>query len=133
LTYRFINDKFPTEHDTTIEDQYKINLTIEGIACRLEILDTAGQDDYQSMLDSWISYADGFLLIYSIDDKESLEAIKSKYDRIMKNKKGQDPQIIVIGNKCDLPENKRRIEKSAVETLCKEWNIKCLEASALVN
>ncbi len=35
LTYRFINDKFPTEHDTTIEDQYKINLTIEGIQCRL--------------------------------------------------------------------------------------------------
>ena len=25
LTYRFISDKFPTEHDTTIEDQYKIN------------------------------------------------------------------------------------------------------------
>ena len=35
LTYRFINDKFPTEHDTTIEDQYKINLNIEGIQCRL--------------------------------------------------------------------------------------------------
>jgi len=35
ITYRFINDKFPTEHDTTIEDQYKINLNIENIKCRL--------------------------------------------------------------------------------------------------
>lgn len=35
LTYRFINDKFPTEHDTTIEDQYRVNVAIEGFDCRL--------------------------------------------------------------------------------------------------
>jgi GTPase SAR1 family protein len=35
LTYRFINDKFPTEHDTTIEDQYRVNVKIENFDCRL--------------------------------------------------------------------------------------------------
>ncbi len=35
LTYRFINDKFPEEHDTTIEDQYRVNVTIEDFDCRL--------------------------------------------------------------------------------------------------
>lgn len=35
LTYRFINDKFPTEHDTTIEDQYRVEVTIENLDCRL--------------------------------------------------------------------------------------------------
>jgi len=35
LTFRFINDKFPTEHDTTIEDQYRVNVNIEGVDCRL--------------------------------------------------------------------------------------------------
>jgi GTPase SAR1 family protein len=35
LTYRFINDRFPTDHDTTIEDQYRINLNIEGVECML--------------------------------------------------------------------------------------------------
>ncbi len=35
LTYRFINDKFPTEHDTTIEDQYRVEVSIEGFDCRL--------------------------------------------------------------------------------------------------
>lgn len=99
---------------------------------KIEILDTAGQDDYQTMLDSWISYADGFLLIYSIDDKESLEAVKGKYERIVRNKRGQEPQIIVVGNKCDLVD-KRKIDSSTVQALCSEWNIKCIEASALVN
>ena len=35
LTYRFINDIFPTDHDTTIEDLYRIDTTIEGIECML--------------------------------------------------------------------------------------------------
>ena len=80
LTYRFISDKFPTEHYTTIEDQYKINTTIDEHNSRLEILDTAGQDDYQSMLDTWINFAEGFVLVYSIDDRESFESLKDKYE-----------------------------------------------------
>jgi GTPase SAR1 family protein len=35
LTFRFISDKFPNEHDTTIEDQYRVNVNIENVDCRL--------------------------------------------------------------------------------------------------
>jgi GTPase SAR1 family protein len=35
LTYRFINDKFPKDHDTTIEDQYRIDINIESYNCCL--------------------------------------------------------------------------------------------------
>lgn len=35
LTYRLINDKFPTDHDTTIEDQYRINVNLDDIECKL--------------------------------------------------------------------------------------------------
>ena len=88
LTYRFICDKFPTEHDTTVEDQYRINITIDDKKCDLEILDTAGQDDYQTMLDTWIEFGNCYLLVYSIDDIESFKQLKIKYDRIcqIKNK-----------------------------------------------
>ena len=30
LTYRFINNMFPTDHDTTIEDTYRFKLNIDG-------------------------------------------------------------------------------------------------------
>ncbi len=76
LTFRFINDQFPKEHDTTIEDQYKTTINIDGYQVKLEILDTAGQDDYQSMQETWINYGAGFLLIYSIDDMESFNEVK---------------------------------------------------------
>ena len=130
LTFRFINNKFPNEHDTTIEDAYSIPSRIDDIQCQLEILDTAGQDDYQTMLDTWINSADGFILVYSIDNKESFESTKTRYDRIMKLKEGQKVSVIIVGNKCDL-EDKRQVTKEEVEHYCNGNNISFLEASAL--
>ena len=130
LTFRFINNKFPTEHDTTIEDSYSIPAKIDDMQCQLEILDTAGQDDYQTMLDTWINSADGFLLVYSIDNKESFESTKTRFDRIKKLKDGQRISICVVGNKCDL-EDKRQVTKDEVEKYCKSNGIVSIEASAL--
>ena len=130
LTYRYISDKFPTEHDTTIEDQYKINTTIDEHNCRLEILDTAGQDDYQSMLDTWINFAEGFVLVYSIDDRESFESLKDKYDRVVKNKSDDVYSVIIVGNKCDL-EDKRKVTKEEGESYAKSKGVDFMEVSAL--
>ena len=130
LTYRFISDKFPTEHDTTIEDQYKINTTIDEHNCRLEILHTAGQDDYQSMLDTWINFAEGFVLVYSIDDRESFESLKDKYDRVVKNKSDDVYSVIIVGNKCDL-EDKRKVTKEEGESYAKSKGVDFMEVSAL--
>ena len=130
LTFRFINNKFPTEHDTTIEDSYSIPAKIDDVQCQLEILDTAGQDDYQTMLDTWINSADGFILVYSIDNRESFESTKTRYDRIIQLKEGQRVAIILVGNKCDL-EDKREVNKEEVEKYCNNNKINFLEASAL--
>ena len=130
LTFRFINNKFPTEHDTTIEDSYSIPAKIDDVQCQLEILDTAGQDDYQTMLDTWINSADGFILVYSIDNRESFESAKTRYDRIIQLKEGQRVAIILVGNKCDL-EDKREVNKEEVEKYCNNNKINFLEASAL--
>ena len=130
LTFRFINNKFPTEHDTTREDSYSIPARIDDIQCQLEILDTAGQDDYQTMLDTWINSADGFILVYSIDNKESFQSTKTRYERILKLKEGQKVSIVVVGNKCDL-DDRRQVSRDEAEKYCKSNNINFLEASAL--
>ena len=131
LTYRFISDKFPEEHDTTVEDQYKTLINIDDTPCELEILDTAGQDDYQTMLDTWIEFGDCYLLVYSIDELDSFKQIKVKYDRICKIKAGQKFSIIMVGNKCDLPDSSRKVPKSEGENLAKNLDIPFLEVSAL--
>ena len=132
LTYRYISNKFPEDHDTTIEDQYKIKNTIEGYQCQIEILDTAGQDDYQSMLDTWISFGEGFVLVYSIDQKESFDVLKDRYERIKRNKDEDKVPVIIVGNKCDL-EDKRKVMKEEVQNYAKNEKIQFMEASALKN
>ena len=131
LTYRFICDKFPTEHDTTVEDQYRINITIDDKKCDLEILDTAGQDDYQTMLDTWIEFGNCYLLVYSIDDLESFNSLKKKYERICQIKNNENFSVVIVGNKCDLPENERKVQKTEVENYCKSISVEFMEASAL--
>ena len=131
LTYRFISDKFPTEHDTTVEDQYKTIVTVDDVECELEILDTAGQDDYQTMLDTWIEFGNCYLLVYAIDDLDSFKQIKHKYDRICQVKNNEKFSVVIVGNKCDLSDIVRKVPKKVAEEFANNIGVPFMEASAL--
>ena len=131
LIYRYLNDQIPTR-ETTVEDQYKKKLKINDNEFELDILDTAGQDDYQTMLEDWIEFASYFLLVYSIEDKESFEQVQKNYEKIV-NKKGKNFYgIVIVGNKCDLEEN-RQIKKEEVEEYANKIKVGNIETSALNN
>jgi small GTP-binding protein len=130
LIYRFINYNTPKGHDPTIEDKYKIFIEVKGTSCELEILDTAGQDDYQTMLDMWINFGQGFLLVYAINDRESFDWLNKRRDRILKIKKGSCP-IVMVGNKCDL-EEERVVSEEEGKELAKQWGALFIETSAIV-
>ena len=132
LTYRFINYNAPQEHDPTIEDRYKSSITIEGQEYEVEILDTAGEEDYQNMMDMWISFGEGFLLVFAINDPESFELLKGKHDRVIKGKHGVKCPILLVGNKQDLAEE-RKISTDEGKKLAESWGIDYIETSAKNN
>ena len=132
MTYRFINYNAPQDHDPTIEDRYKSNIQIEGKDYEVEILDTAGEEDYQNMMDMWISFGEGFLLVFAINDKESFELLKGKHDRVLKGKHGAKCPILLVGNKQDL-EQERKVQYSAAKALADSWGIEYMETSAKTN
>ena len=101
LTYRFLNKETLENHDATIEDKYKTYERIENENVEIEVLDTAGEEDYQNLRDSWINYAEGFILAYAINDKKSFDYLNELYTRIA-NMKGLSCPIVLAGNKCDL-------------------------------
>jgi GTPase KRas protein len=51
LTIQLIQNQFVTEYDPTIEDSYRKQVTIDEETCCLDILDTAGQEEYSAMRD----------------------------------------------------------------------------------
>jgi small GTP-binding protein len=130
LTYKFINYNTPKIHDPTIEDKYKTVVEINGNTCEIDILDTAGQDDYQNLLDSWINFADGFLLVMAINDKESISRVEKLKERIVKIKKTNVP-IVIVGNKSDLVEE-RIISQEEGKQMAALWGAVYIETSAEV-
>lgn len=95
-------------------------------------MDTAGQDDYQGMLDSWINFAEGFLLVFAVNDKDSLDSLVKRRDRILKLKKGLNSPIVLVGNKCDLIGEERKVSNEEANELARQWGAKYIETSATV-
>ena len=54
LVIRLVTDNFLDEYDPTIEDSYRKEVTINDEQAILDILDTAGQEEYSSMQDQWM-------------------------------------------------------------------------------
>ncbi|GLD94536.1 hypothetical protein PINS_up003147 [Pythium insidiosum] len=71
LTIRLVTDNFLEDYDPTIEDSYRKLSTIDGDQVVLDILDTAGQEEYTSMQDQWMREGNGFLLVYSVTSQSS--------------------------------------------------------------
>ena len=115
-----------------MEDSYKVNIQIKpGEEREFRIVDTAGEEDYQYMLDQWIENANGFLLVYAINDSETFEALKLKVQRMQKNNAEHLP-IIIVGNKNDL-EEERKVSKETAENYAKSIGAKYYETSALTD
>lgn len=127
LTYRFINYDAPEDHDPTIEDMYTSMVEINGKSITVNILDTAGQDDYQGLIDTWIDYGDGFLLVFALNDRDSFLELDKKKKKIDMIKKKKTP-IILIGNKSDLID--RKITRSEAEAKAKSWEAVYFETFA---
>merc|ERR1719229_2194046 len=133
LTIRLITGTYEANYDPTIEDSYRKQVTIDSQPALLDILDTAGQEEYAALQDQWIREGDGFLIVYAINSRESFdeaELIRSKIIRIL-DADPDDPDIPIVlaGNKCDLA-NERKVQRSELDEREKEWKCSIFETSA---
>jgi len=130
LTIQFTQNHFVREYDPTIENSYRKQLTIDDEACILDILDTAGQEEYSVMRDQYIESGQGFLIVFSVTSRASFKSVTELRDKILQVKDAEVFPMVVVGNKCDL-EKERVVSASEAKDLCQ--NILCvpfLEASA---
>lgn len=129
LTHRYVSGTFVEEYDPTIEDSYRKNLKLNDKSWKIEIVDTAGQEGFSVLQDQWIQRGHAFLLVYSITERLSLEALEDIYDSISDVKDPKDISIVLVGNKCDL-ESKRLIDKEKGKRQAETWGCSFHEVSA---
>ncbi|EGC30255.1 rsmA, RAS family GTPase [Dictyostelium purpureum] len=132
-SFRFVSNIFITEYDPTVEDAYKKDYTYDGKEMKLEIIDTAGQEEYSSgVMDKSIRCGDGFVLVYSITSRESYQKIKDLREKILWVKDKEKVPMIIVGNKSDI-EKDRKVTKSEARALAEEYGCKYIETSAKTN
>jgi len=75
ITIQFIQSYFVTDYDPTIEDSYTKQCVIDDTVAKLDILDTAGQEEFSAMREQYMRSGEGFLLVFSLADRTSYEEI----------------------------------------------------------
>jgi GTPase KRas protein len=130
LTVQFVQNVFVEEYDPTIEDSYRKHAKIDELPCFLEVLDTAGQEEYKSLRDSYMRTADGFVMVFSIIDRKTFEEINDFYEQILRVKDADKWPMVIIGNKCDLESERAVTKDDAMKLATTCGKVPYLEASA---
>ena len=154
LTSQLCLNHFVETYDPTIEDSYRKQVVIDGMSCMLEVLDTAGQEEYTALRDQWIRDGEGFVLVYSITSRASFSRINKFYNQIQRvkdssmaspasmyhnspispvgNQYNGPAPVMLVGNKSDRV-TEREVSTQEGQALAKELGCDFVEASAKNN
>lgn len=123
ITIQFTSSVFAADYDPTIEDAYRIDADIDGEVVGLDILDTAGQEVFSAVRDRYMRDGEGFLLVYSLIERNTFVAM-SKISEQIKRVKDTEKHvpIVLVGNKSDIAD-KREVSNGEGEILAR--NLKC--------
>ena len=115
-----------------IERHRKI-IKIENKSIFLDIYDTAGQENYRTLVRSFIGGADGILLLYDISDKNSFDLVSKWMKSLEDYVDLKEIGLIIVGNKIDLQEECRQVTVEMREELEERHKVRVMEASAKEN
>ena len=132
IVSRFMFENFVSEYKATVEEFYQGEFVINGLNVTLDILDTAGAYDFPAMRKLSISTGDAFVLVYSVEDEDSFNEVNRLREQILEQKGSESlTPIVIVGNKTDLPMEKRAIQKELAETTANlDWDSGYVEVSA---
>ncbi|EGC35221.1 rsmB, RAS family GTPase [Dictyostelium purpureum] len=134
ITLKFIRDTFEDVYNPTFENSYIAELDINyGEKIRLEILDTAGQEDFINLRDHYARIGEAFILVYSITCRGSFNEMKHIKENITNIKQCTDVPMILVGNKVDLSNTERKVSIEEGKSLARSFGCAFIETSAKEN
>ena len=128
---RYCDKSFQDVHLSTIGLDYRLKtITLKNNrTVKLQIWDTAGQDRFRAITKNYYKSANGVLLIYDISNLQTYENVKNWISQIREE---ANPNVIIylVGNKIDLPKEKRVVKIEAGQKIADEFSLSFKEASA---
>ena len=129
---RWLKNQFKENFLSTIGIDKQIKtIKVKNEECKINLWDTAGQDRFKSLPRKYYQNADGILLFFDINNKETFDNVSSWMDEIKDCSNSSETTIYLIGNKIDL--NQRCISKIDAEKKASNYKIKYFEMSCKLN
>jgi len=96
----------------------QIEMMIGKHKVTVHIFDTAGQEKFGMLRDSYLMGADGIILMYDVMDLGSKQNVITKWlpeiKKIMTKTRMSNIPVAVVGNKCDRIDRRKHIEKTTL-------------------
>jgi len=117
---------------STIEDVYVANIeTDRGTKEKIRFYDTAGLDAQQREVPRHLlAAADGFVIVYSVEDKQSFNLAEAIRKEIKNCGEKKDQVVLVLGTKVDLAES-RKVDSGQAQAWALNEKLRLAEVSAL--
>jgi len=129
LSVQFTFNCFVETYDPTIEDAYRRLLVVDNRMCFLEVIDTAGQEDYTPLRDQWVREGQGLILMYSIASRSTFHQLEMFHKSIQRIKAGDQIVAILVGNQGDKVSN-REVSEEEGAILARQFGCNFIETSA---
>ena len=125
----FIDNKFNQTYMTTSGMDLKTSsIVVKNKKIRVQLWDTAGQEKYRAITKNLFLKVQGALVVYDITNDNSFTNLKT-WVKSIKEECGKSMQMIIVGNKCDL-DDERVIEKEKALEYAEEEKVEYIETSS---
>uniref|UniRef100_A0A3P9H163 Ras homolog family member Ua n=1 Tax=Oryzias latipes TaxID=8090 RepID=A0A3P9H163_ORYLA len=104
LVVSYTTNGYPTEYVPTAFDNFSATVSVDGQPVRLQLCDTAGQDEFDKLRPLCYTSADVFLLCFSVVSPASFQNVPEKWVPEI-HKHAPLVPLVLVGTQCDLREN----------------------------
>ncbi|KNB42214.1 GTP-binding protein [Blastocystis sp. subtype 4] len=131
LLLQFTDRKFSASVGPTIGVDFgSSSLNIDGENVKLQIWDTAGQEDFQAITRAYYREAAAAILVYDMTNLQSYEKLQSWLSAVQCNSTNPNIVITLVGNKNDVRNEDKVVSTADGEAFAKENGLLFLETSA---
>ena len=129
LLLRYVHGQFKPEYQLTIGVEFGAkNINISSKIFRIQIWDTAGQENFRSITRAYYKNSVCALVVYDISSRDSFNNVTSWIEDC-KNQSPKTIFMVLVGNKCDL-EDKRQVTYEEGKELADKNEMMFFESSA---
>jgi len=122
ILHRIITNEFKEDYDVTIGAEFSsIIAKIKGKTIKMQVWDTAGQENFRSMIRVFYKGSHAAFLVYDITKKETFERLEEWIADIRENAL-PEVKIMLVGNMSD-QSPLRQVSTEMANELCKRFQL----------